>query len=231
MDEKLEKKSIEDKVFDKIKKDNIKMKPKSYFALRGLLFGLGLSFTIIASFFFIGLIIYILKSNELLSLPRFGLRGIFMLMGSFPWLLTTIALLFIVISEIFARRYKFVYQKPLIYSIIIITITVLIGGGIFIKLPIQNKIFGNRTVCSLYYKKNLNLHIGKVLETEQAGLIVKLKTNKIVVDIKNVKDKAVKKGDWIMIIGKKHNGIIKAERFKKINPERNEEFCKRRKIN
>jgi len=221
--------NINKEVLEKIKKEEIKMRPKSYFVLRGLLLILGAVFIFLLSFFFVSLIIFILRSNGSLLLPRFGFRGIGMLLTSFPYLLAIIALLFIIILEIFAKHYKFIYQKPLLYSIVGITIIVLLGGFLFIKIPIHDKVLENKTINSLYGKGDLEKsQIGQVIEITETGFILESKIGKIFTVRIEIKD--IKEGDWVIVIGEKENGVIDAKGVRKIELEKDDRLYKMRKM-
>jgi hypothetical protein len=213
------KQSLSEIMISKIKTGEIKMKPRFYFVLKGLLLGLGLAFTLLASFFLVGMIIFMLRHNGLLLLPQFGFKGIRILIDSLPWFLLIIAILFIIVLEFFAKHYKFVYQKPTIYSIVIVTILVLLGGTIFMGPAIHNRLLGNKMICPIYGKANLkDMHIGQVIKVNEEDLTLKLRSRKTVI-VKTEMEKA-QEGEWFVIIGREDNGVIDPKGIKKIDLKR-----------
>lgn len=221
--------NISKEIIGKIKKEKIKIKPKSYFILRGLFFILGTVFIFFLSFFIVSFIIFILRSNGSLLLPRFGLRGFGILLVSFPWLLAITALLFIVVLEIFAKHYKFIYQKPLLYSVIGITIIVLLGGFLFTRIPIHNKVLENKMIYSLYGNRDLEKsQVGQVIEITEIGFVMKSKNGKIFTVKAEVEN--IEKEDWVIVIGNKENGVIDAKGVKKIETEKDKRLYRARKV-
>ena len=220
---------MENKIIEKLKNEEIKMRPRSYFILRSLLFVLGTIFVFLLSFFLVSLIIFILRFNGSSLLPKFGFRGIGILLTSFPWLLAITALLFIVVLEVFAKHYKFIYQKPLLYSVVGITIIVLLGGLLFMKIPLHGKVLENKTISSLYGKENLrNSQTGQVLKITETGFIIKSKDGKIFTVKTEVEN--IKEGDWVIVIGEKENDLINARGVKKIEPEKDKRLYKMRGV-
>ncbi|MBC7074165.1 hypothetical protein H5T58_02135, partial [Candidatus Parcubacteria bacterium] len=67
---------LKDKILEKIKKGEIKMKPKLYFLLKSILFVLVLGFLVLFSFFLVSFIRFHLISSGLWYLPNFGPEGV-----------------------------------------------------------------------------------------------------------------------------------------------------------
>lgn len=100
------------KIIEKIKEEDIKMKPKWHFVLKTVLvILLGIVSFLMALFFS--------------SFILFSFRP-------FPWILFLLSIVFIIVLESTLREFKIVYKKPIIYSLLIIII-VLFATGMFLN--------------------------------------------------------------------------------------------------
>lgn len=225
------KSSIAEKVLNKIKKGQVKMWPKLYFVLKAFLFALALVFVLFLALFLVSFIIFNLRASGALFLPRFGLFGLRTFLFSFPWLLVIFSVLFIIVLGVLAKRYRFVYKKPLLYSIIAIVVIVLVGSFIFLRAPIHNRLSerafrGRLPVAGPLYRQYRmrrpeNLHMGKVVELTEGGFRIETEDGqKITVSISKKArfpfDKDIKKDDFVVIMGKKSDAVIEAYGVSKI---------------
>ncbi|MEA3344458.1 MAG: hypothetical protein U9Q16_02140, partial [Patescibacteria group bacterium] len=122
------KSSMSKEITDKIKVNEIKMRPKIYFILKSILIVLIILFFAFFALYLISFIVFSLKATGVWFLPKFGFGGIFIFFKSLPWLLILIAAILIIILELFVKRFSFAYRKPLIYSISGIIILNLLGS-------------------------------------------------------------------------------------------------------
>ncbi len=113
-----EQKNINDRIFEKIKNGQVKMRPKLYFVLKSLIFALGIVLASILVLFLFSFIVFCLKLGGIWFLPKFGFRGLGIFFISFPWFLILLALFLIFLLEIIAKKYSFVYKRPIIFSLI-----------------------------------------------------------------------------------------------------------------
>jgi hypothetical protein len=100
-------------IIDKIKNENIKMKPKWEFALKSALL-VALSLVSLVLLLFLVSFIF-----------RFGL---FISLSVFPWMVIVVILGFVILLEVLITRYALVYRKPVIYSVVAIICGVFILG-------------------------------------------------------------------------------------------------------
>ena len=198
------------KIIEKIKRDDIKMKPKMYFILKGLLVVLGFIIVFLLSFFIMSLIIFKLQNDGSLLLPGFGLVGMKILFTSFPWVLLILVLLFIAVLETFAGSFKLVYRKPLIYSVILIALLVLLGGMIFAKTPFHNKM-GHM----VYGREDLkDVYIGKITNVDKESFTIKTKYDQEIIVSSRLAN--IRVGQWIMIIGQMEDNTLKIKEIRLI---------------
>lgn len=219
------------KILEKIKKGKVEMKPKSHFVLKTIIYVLGIIFSFLFTIFLASFIIFSLKISGAWHFPAFGFRGLGVFLVAFPWLLLIFAIIFVVILEIFAKRFSVVYRKPLIYSILIIVIIVLLVSLVIGKTSMHSKLFrgaqeGRLPIMGPMYKGRFvdplrNACIGEVIDVTDNGFEVKtVKGESIGVIISSEtylpSDEKIEEGELIMVMGERKNSTIKAFKIIKI---------------
>ncbi len=111
---------IKKDIIDKIKKGELKKRPKIYFALRTAFVILATILLFVISIFSVSFIFYILRESNIRFLPMFGRPGLLIFFLLFPWTHVLVALVFTFIIGWLLRRYSFAYRKPLLYLPVII---------------------------------------------------------------------------------------------------------------
>ncbi len=228
-------KTIGEKILKKIKKGKIKMKPKSYFVLKSILFVVGIVFAFLLTIFLASFIIFILRASGVLNFPTFGLRGLGMFFTSLPWFLVLFVIVFVIILEFLAKRFSVVYQRPLIYSILGIVIIVLLLGVFIAGTPMHSKLFqgvqeGKLSVLRPLYKwRHIrtpdNVYFGRVLNLTDNGFEIETKEGEILSIVISSETRFfqsvryIKEEDSAMVIGDKDGFIIKAIGVRKITDE------------
>jgi hypothetical protein len=122
--------TIRQGVMDVIKKRGVQMRPRWHFVLTSMLASLGIFIVLLALLYIISLSLFLLHDSGAWSAASFGGRGWFSLLRSVPWLLIAFSIVFIVILEVLVRRYRFVYSRPLLLSVVAILLVVCLGGFI-----------------------------------------------------------------------------------------------------
>jgi hypothetical protein len=230
------KKSIKEIVLDKIKKGEVKMRPKAHFVLKTIL---ALSGAIILALFVLYLISFIafaLRAGGMGSLPGFGSRGLSSLLVSIPWLLILIAALLIVALEILVRRFAFSYRRPILYSVLTIIFLVFMGSFIINKTYLHPSLFqraqeGRLPVAGEFYRdfgmpKSRDMHRGIVSGITDDGFYLKTpegETLTVVIasETRFPMGVGIKEGDAVMVLGGRDNNTIQAFGISKINDEFN----------
>jgi len=196
------------------------MKPKWHFAARTVLFSVFLAGAIFLSLFLFSFIIFILRLNRFWELFGFGWPGVWVSSQVFPWVLVFLGLVLIIALELLVRRFGFVWKKPVIYSLVIVSLMVLFSGYAIDAIGWQEKA----------YQKIYNSYIGPEDNKIQQGTILEVEKNKLKVitpeeDLVEVildgkthfpKDQPIEKGDEILILGEKKDRSIEAKGLKKV---------------
>lgn len=114
---------IKKEVMEKIKKDEIVMKPKAYFVIGSVITLIGLIASVISSVFLVSIISFLLRSHGPMGEYRFSL-----MIQSFPWWMPIIAIISLVLGALFIRKYDLSYKFNLGLLILGFILAVLIAG-------------------------------------------------------------------------------------------------------
>jgi hypothetical protein len=119
---------IKESVLERIQRENIHMRPRTYFVLRiagALALGLGI---LIVSILICNFLFFTIRLNGHDILPALGGRGFLLFIQLFPWNLLAIDVLLIVLLRFVVREFKFAYRKSWLYTIIVLSILSIIVG-------------------------------------------------------------------------------------------------------
>jgi len=159
---------------------------------------------------------------------------------SLPWLIILAAVVFIILLEIFARRYSFVWRYPLLYSTLFLMLAVVIGGFLTAQTPLHRRLGQNNNMPPLppplsqmkpFYEnleqrhRNPAVNIGIITEFNDSGFVMQERHGEeltVIVDsntkIKHQQDTSFKIGEMLIIFGPRAQNIIKAEAIDCIKP-------------
>lgn len=134
-------KSIRDKVAEAINTGKVEMKSHTYFTVRTLLtislaLGVGLLILILSS-----LIFFLLRESGVWYAPGFGLRGTWIFLRTFPWLVLLLTAVFIFALELILKKYSFTYHRPLLYSAVAVVVLAGLGGFALSVTHVHNYIY------------------------------------------------------------------------------------------
>lgn len=226
MELKIGQKNIKNIILDKIKNKNIKSIPKPFFILKSVLFVLSIVIVVCFLLFLVSFIFFTLQTSNLWSLPKFGFKGIELLLGNFPWILVLIVLFFIGVLEFLVERYSFVYRKPLLYSALTIILVVVVAGFFVRQTSLHEKIYsGFDKGGSPSLKKIYDRYIYPTPDTFHPGTVTKFDNNSFVLEnndqttilVKITKETGmagglkIERGSKLLVIGKIKDNIIIAE--------------------
>lgn len=217
--------SLKNKVLAKIKRGEVKMRPKYQFVLKSFLYFGGVVFAFVALVYLVSFALYLLRQTGTFYLPSFGWRGIFPFLSSFPWGLALLGLVLILILEILSRNYSFVYRKPFIYSILVVVLV--IGTGSFLidrtafhpqlhdyfqkhRVPPFRHLyeFSEKKCCD-------NVYFGAVVEKNEEGLQLETKQGEILtirINTRTIRPtkRAFEEGEHVIIMGRREGNVIQA---------------------
>jgi hypothetical protein len=124
-------------VMDAIQSGRVKMRPRWHFVFLSTLSALGILIGLLALVYATSLVLFLLRESGALFLPGFGGRGWWDLLRSLPFPTLLLILIFIIVLEVLARRYAFVYKKPLLTSALGIVVLIVLGGYLLAQTPLH----------------------------------------------------------------------------------------------
>jgi hypothetical protein len=229
-----EKPTISDSVISRIKKGQIKMRPRFYFVFKLALLIIGVVLLTLVALFLVSFILFSLRQNGSFFLPNFGFPGIRILFFSLPWLLILGVITLIVTSEIFAKHFSFVYQKPMLYSVVVIVIIVVFGGIALDFTPLHSNLLlnaqnGNLPIAGSFYRqlgapRIPDVFYGAIFEIATDGF--KISTPQAETFDVMVTEKTkffggnLEEEDSVIILGKRNGQAIEARDVRKIDETR-----------
>jgi hypothetical protein len=239
MNKENDKKLIRENIVSKIESGEIEMRSKSYFILKSfLVFGSLFLFFLFA--LYIGsLVVFVLRVNNILFFYGIGFHGIKTVIFSFPWYLVLLSLILIIFLEIIGKNFRVVYQKPLIYSLIVIMILSFTGSILVDSFAMHDSLFkmakeerlpvGGRMYRNLGNLDIENAYFGEILEKENNNWTMRLENNKIVL-LKVTNEtrgkrvfEEIEEGSEVIVIGELENEEINVLGFRRINGNRRNE--------
>lgn len=222
-----EQKSIKDAVLDKIKDKEVKMRPRTYFVLRTVLAIFG---TIVAALFILYLVSFIMfatRTSGVWFLPKFGFPALGIFFRSLPWILIIMALVLIVVLELFVKHFAFVWRRPVLYSVLGIIILTILGSFIIFRTNLHSDIFWKARQGDMplpgtrqFYRgfgapKLSDVHYGIVSGISDTGFTLETQRNEVLnifvaSTTRVLSAKEIEKGDRVLILGNRTNGTVQA---------------------
>lgn len=229
-----EQKSIKDRVLEKIKTGQVKMQPRFYFILKTILIMGGVFLAAALIIFLISFISFHLRTSGVWYLPGFGFRGLGIYLRLLPWFLIFVSVVLIFVLEILAKRFSFVYHRPILYSLLAIISIAVIGGFVIEKTPLHPKLLlrareGKLPLAGSMYRnfgmpKFKDVHRGVVEEVVENGFKIRtfdgrLLTVILIRDTRFPFGKEVKKGDSVVVMGEREDDAVRAFGVRKIDDQ------------
>ncbi len=230
-----EKKSEDRELLEKIKKGEVKRRPKSYFLMRSFLYALAILAVLGFSLFLGSFIFFSIRATGIFFLPILGFPGLKLFLLSFPWILIVLIVLLIILAEALLKRLHVVYSKPLLYSAIMLVVLVFFGSFIIERTHLHARLFERARedmlpVMGPVYRgfgdrQIRDTCIGEVTAVLADGLIVETVDGREVRVITSERTSCpcgleqIDTGDMVVIIGEEENGEISALGVNKIAGE------------
>ena len=147
----MSKTKIVEKIKEKIKKDEIKMKPKYYFLLGSLSITLGVILSFLFSAFFINLISHRIRIQKLTQYLPMGGQGRMMFLRHFPWHFMIVSLALLALGAWLLKKYDISYKKSFLIILVGIIVATICSGLVVDKIGI-NKHFEKRPGFKRLYR-------------------------------------------------------------------------------
>jgi hypothetical protein len=166
--------TLKEKVLERIRSGQVKMHGHAYFAAKTILLVVGVVLALLFGIFAVSFLLFLLQANGLLLLPAFGMTGLVKLLTLFPWLIVVLALVFMILLELFVQRFAFAYHQPIMYTVLGIFLLVIIAGTALAQTPLHQALADftkNSPLFSQLYHSYVpghdrGLYVGRVLRVE-----------------------------------------------------------------
>ncbi len=228
------KNSVLDNVLKKIETGEVKMKPRWYFVLRGILFLMLIIIGLLMTLYLVSFVLFVLHYTGVWFMPVFGIKGIKVYLLSIPWMLVVVGLFFIVLLEFMVKQYAFAYKRPLIYSLLGILVLILFGSFFvfragfhqdFFRRAYENKLlFASHMYRQFGLRKFRDIHRGIIKEIRDEGFIIEnyLGENLLVIVSSETRLPSgiiFDIGDNVVVLGERDDSVVKAFGVRKIGDE------------
>lgn len=221
-------KNGEEKIINAIKSGEIKMIPRWRFILNtAFMFSGGLLIFFIA-IYLISFIIFSAEQTGVWFTPFFGGIGFYLFLRSMPWILIVLSIIFVVAFFFLVKKYSFVYEKPLVYSLIGVVVIVTVGGFLILYTPFHQGIFdsarhGQAPIIGVIYQdfgpnRSGDIHRGIILSTTTSGFVFQDRSGETsTIIVKSASQKIPSIGDDIVILGNEdQSGTIIMQDFREV---------------
>lgn len=222
--------TIKNKILHIVENKKIQMIPKWKFILYSSLGISGLIFSFLALLFVISLILFLLSKYGFLYLPFFGFGAILHVLTGVPVILICSGIILAFITEVLSRKYTFSFRKPLLISLLVITLPALCIGFLLSISPFHSMMRGymrnhHSGLRTIYERPSFNEHVdgrivlrGDVLATTTSSITLSLFNDAIrTVYATTTGDPlpSFSLGDDIVIFGIENNGRIDVMKVRK----------------
>lgn len=132
--------TIKSTILEFVEKNNITMIPRWKIILYSLLGIGGLFFTFLALVFMVSLIVFVLSKYGFIYMPLFGMGALTESLQALPLLLFICTLALICLVEILARRYAFSFRKPVLITLLGVTLIATFIGFLVALSPLHTEV-------------------------------------------------------------------------------------------
>lgn len=216
--------SMHERVAAAIRDGRVNMKPRWHFILSAVLAVLGGVIAACLLLYCISFIIFMLQQTGVAFVPLFGLRGWLSFLRHLPWLLIVLSVIFVVLLEIFVRRYSFAYRRPLLYSAAGIVVLVMVGGFVVARTSFHPQMlfyarehrlpFGESLYRDLDERRFGDVYRGIVVATTSRGFVLQDRqgTSSVIVTEETLQPRQAEivPGAFFIVFGDVSSGTIEA---------------------
>jgi len=132
---------LSQQVMHEIKRREIKMRPRLYFALGSVLLGLGLAGAILTAIFFLNLFVFRLRILGPLNCLR---------PTTFPWTVLLVSAIAVAAGLTLLKRYEFSYKKNFLVLAIVLVVVVGVLGFLLDQVGFNERMERHRHLRPFY---------------------------------------------------------------------------------
>lgn len=132
---------VSDRIMQRIKNREVKMRSRWYFVLRDVLGVTAIIILLLVAIYVASFVIFVLHQSGAWFVPVFGLSGWWSLFNALPWILISLTVVFTILLAILVKRFPFGYKWPLIYSLLAIGFLIAAASFLTIQTSLVQKYF------------------------------------------------------------------------------------------
>lgn len=176
-----EDKKEEARVMDAIKRGNLQMRPRWYFAVRAGLVIFSVVFLLLLLIYVVSFIIFALHEDGAWFAPGFGPSGWTLFLTALPWTMFIISIVLLLSLANILKRYAFVYHQPIFIFLIAFILLVTVAGFLLAATPfhagLSQYAARNIPVLESFYEGETampaSIHRGEIVAISDGGLVLK----------------------------------------------------------
>ncbi len=225
-------------ILEKIRKGDVKMRPKAYFILKIILVVFVSVCILVVSSLLMSFIMFSIGVSGKLFLLGFGWRGIVTFFALFPWGFSVIDVLLLFLFEWMLKQFRFAYHRPLIYMFLGSILLSFLAGFVINGFGVQDALLQQNDEHPIPVIGSLYEHVRMPSEKKDVfqGVVSSINGNvftiqandydhdaddgirKVVAPPDDQIGSSLKVGDKVFVAGDEQNGTIYAYGIKQIGP-------------
>ncbi|NMC51592.1 hypothetical protein GYA54_02595 [Candidatus Kuenenbacteria bacterium] len=138
---------LKEKIMERIKSGEIKMKPRWYFVFGSLASAAGLVSILVVTIFLVNFAIFSLRTNGYMRGYKYD-----QIIASFPWWALVLAVFGVLLGVVLLKKYDFSYKKNFSTIVLSLLVSLLIAGLLVNFLGI-NDVFARKGMMKKIYKR------------------------------------------------------------------------------
>jgi len=227
------KSNVEDKVMSQIKSGRVKLRSKYIFLAEKLGLGSAFALTVLLAVLFFNLVLFYLRASDNLNYLSFGSRGLYAFLETFPYALTAVFVILVIVAAVFVKKSNFLYNRPFGGIAIGLVCFIVLTGGVLTFTSLGERIerhaFGPNPTGALFrpffdpgMNERRNSVAGRIIEAKDNFISIQTPRGTVKVDLSKLEsfpDKELKVGVFITAIGKKKGDVFEAKRVHVLKPE------------
>ncbi len=141
-----------------IEQGSVKMRSRWFFIIQTALVGACILVISGMVVYVVSLAVFVTEESGVWAAPQYGWQGFLLFTRSIPWFLIISALALLGITEVLARRFSFVYSRPLAYSFALFVVCTAVAGSVVAQTSFHRSLseFVNRhrvPIVPTWYKR------------------------------------------------------------------------------
>jgi hypothetical protein len=141
-----------------IEQGSVKMRSRWFFIIQTALVGACILVISGMVVYVVSLAVFVTEESGVWVAPQYGWQGFLLFARSIPWFLIISAVTLLSITEVMARRFSFVYSRPLAYSFALLVVCIAVAGSVVAQTSFHRSLseFVNRhqvPIVPMWYKR------------------------------------------------------------------------------